>query len=32
VVKYLALKNGNEKFSVEKITVIDKEEDDYYEA
>lgn len=32
VVKYLALKNGNEKFSVEKLTIIDKEEDDYYEA
>ncbi len=32
VVKYLALKDGNEKFSVEKLTVIDKEEDDDYEA
>lgn len=32
VVKYLALKDENEKLSVEKLTVIDKEEDDYYEA
>ena len=32
VVKYLALKDGNKKLSVEKLTVIDKEEDDYYEA
>ena len=32
VVKYLALKNGSEKLSVENLTVIDKEVDDDYEV